>query len=246
MQTELVANEETGEIVALPEKMDVETAHAISLQLKDYIDNSDNKPANIQGKEHLLFEHWQFLATATGLTVRTEWTRPIEMRSGCGFEARAEVINEQTGVVVGAAESMCMDNEKRGPWKSADLYAIRSMAQTRASAKALRQKLAWIVVMAGYEPVPLEDMNGDYSSGSGRQDRGPSLDKLEDAFADREKAVNGYCKSKGVIEDGQTWRDMEDKHKRSVLKSVAAFCEAADKWYESRSLKDLEDDEVPF
>ena len=54
------------------------------------------------------------------------------------------------GRVVGAAESECSRAERR--WKTADPYAIRSMAQTRAIGRALRAPLGQIVVLAGYEP----------------------------------------------------------------------------------------------
>lgn len=37
-------------------------------------------------------------------------------------------------------------------------FQIRSMSQTRASAKAFRNVLAWIVVLAGYKPTPAEEM----------------------------------------------------------------------------------------
>lgn len=38
------------------------------------------------------------------------------------------------------------------------LFQLRSMAQTRACAKALRNVLAWVVVLAGYRPTPAEEM----------------------------------------------------------------------------------------
>lgn len=38
------------------------------------------------------------------------------------------------------------------------LFQLRSMAQTRAGAKALRNALAWVVVLAGYKPTPAEEM----------------------------------------------------------------------------------------
>ena len=34
------------------------------------------------------------------------------------------------------------------------------MAQTRAGAKALRNALAWVVVLAGYRPTPAEELPG--------------------------------------------------------------------------------------
>lgn len=39
-------------------------------------------------------------------------------------------------------------------------FQLRSMAQTRAGAKALRNALAWVVVLAGYKPTPAEEMDG--------------------------------------------------------------------------------------
>lgn len=39
-------------------------------------------------------------------------------------------------------------------------FQLRSMAQTRAGAKALRNALAWVVVLAGYRPTPAEEMDG--------------------------------------------------------------------------------------
>ncbi len=44
---------------------------------------------------------------------------------------------------------------------SVPLFQLRSMAQTRACAKALRNVLAWVVVLAGYKPNVAEEMAGD-------------------------------------------------------------------------------------
>jgi len=42
------------------------------------------------------------------------------------------------------------------------LFQLASMAQTRALAKALRNVLSWVVVLAGYKPTPSEEMDGVY------------------------------------------------------------------------------------
>jgi len=51
---------------------------------------------------------------------------------------------------------------KRERMKTGDervpLFQLRSMAQTRACAKAFRNVLAWVVVMAGYKPTPAEEL----------------------------------------------------------------------------------------
>lgn len=40
------------------------------------------------------------------------------------------------------------------------LFQLKSMAQTRACAKVLRNVLAWVVVLAGYRPTPAEELDG--------------------------------------------------------------------------------------
>ena len=45
--------------------------------------------------------------------------------------------------------------------QSVPRFQLRSMAQTRAGAKALRNALAWVVVLAGYRPTPAEEMTGE-------------------------------------------------------------------------------------
>ena len=40
------------------------------------------------------------------------------------------------------------------------LFQLRSMAQTRACAKALSNLFKWVVVLAGYKPTPAEEMTG--------------------------------------------------------------------------------------
>ena len=58
--------------------------------------------------------------------------------------------------MIGAAEAECMRDEKR--WCTADDYAVRSMAQTRAASKALKMPLGFVFAMAGYETTPAEEM----------------------------------------------------------------------------------------
>lgn len=40
------------------------------------------------------------------------------------------------------------------------LFQLKSMAQTRACSRALRQVLAWVVVLAGFKTTPAEEMDG--------------------------------------------------------------------------------------
>ena len=66
-----------------------------------------------------------------------------------------------------AAESMCSRDE--GHWKDSDEYAIRSMAQTRATSRALASVLRLVVSLAGFSGTPAEEMGGRGYSGGGEK-----------------------------------------------------------------------------
>ena len=122
-----------------------------------------SKPVVINGETYLEFEDWQTVGRFYGVSVKVASTSFIQYGEVQGFEARAVVIRNSDGMEVSAAEAMCLNDEAL--WKSRPLFQLRSMAQTRASAKALRNVLAWVVVLAGYKPTPAEEMQGVPESG---------------------------------------------------------------------------------
>lgn len=107
----------------------------------------------IQGKEYPQVEAWQTLAVMLGLAAVCEWTRQVPD----GWEAR--VVVQRNGLTIAAAEAQCLRSEKTK--KSWEDYAIRSMAQTRATSKSLRSVLGFVMVLAGYQATPAEEMPGD-------------------------------------------------------------------------------------
>lgn len=108
----------------------------------------------IQGKDHVTVEGWQTLGAMLGVTAVCEWTRPLDN----GWEARVEA-RTLDGRTIGAAEAECLRDE--GRWKSADDYAVRSMAQTRATSKALASVLRFVATLAGFSGTPAEEMPRD-------------------------------------------------------------------------------------
>jgi hypothetical protein len=58
---------------------------------------------------------------------------------------------------------MCLNDEPN--WRNKPLFQLKSMAQTRALAKALRNVMAWVVVLAGYSPTPAEEMDDVQDNG---------------------------------------------------------------------------------
>lgn len=122
---------------------------------------------NIKGREHVLVSGWQTLGSMLGVVPVVTWTRPLDN----GWEARVEA-RTLDGRTVGAAEAMCTRDETT--WKKRDDFALRSMAQTRATSKALRGPLGFVVTLAGYSDTPAEEMPPDE-----RQERYPGK-RVED------------------------------------------------------------------
>jgi hypothetical protein len=89
-----------------------------------------------------------------GVTPVCAWTRPVDQGLGGRVEART-----LDGRIIGAAEAECLRSEST--WKSRDDYALRSMAQTRATSKALGSVLRFVVTLAGYSGTPAEEMPGE-------------------------------------------------------------------------------------
>jgi hypothetical protein len=125
-------------------------ASEVADALKDIL-KRQNLTTNIGGREHVRVEGWQTLGAMLGITPVCVWTRQIPK----GWEARVEA-RTLDGRVIGAAEAMCTREERT--WKNRDDYALRSMAQTRATSKALGSPLRFVVTLAGYDGTPAEEI----------------------------------------------------------------------------------------
>lgn len=165
----------------VPPKEVMRYAQAAAREIVD-VARSGKLLANVGGREYPLTECMTLIGRMTGHTVTVEWCRkvPAEWGIGDGWEARAVVI-DQGGREVAAAESMCLRSERA--WSKRDEFAVRSMAQTRASGKALRLALGYIVTLAGWEALPAEEIT-DEMRGRG----GPAQAARREQPADRDAA----------------------------------------------------------
>lgn len=119
--------------------------------------------SNIQGKQFVNVEGWQFAGASLGLmpiiTETIDLTRrgtepgQVEIK----YMAKCEVRNINTGQLVATGVAICSNFEHSK--KRFDEYAILSMAQTRAIGKAYRNLLAWLMKAAGFEATPAEEMD---------------------------------------------------------------------------------------
>lgn len=117
----------------------------------------------IQGREFVRVEGWTTLAAMLGLFTYEESTE--EIAGGEGVYRSYVQLRALDGTIVARASAECgwpdeVDNNGRPMWAARPRYARRSMAITRATGKACRMGLSWVMRMAGYEGVPAEEMEG--------------------------------------------------------------------------------------
>jgi len=163
--------------IFLPPEIVLENAKTAARALADVISNK-KKPVIMNGEQYLEFEDWQTCGQFYGYTVKTGDAVPVEVDGVKGAKAHADLIDIKTGMYLGGAEAYCMRDEEK--WNTRPKYEwqgegdsrkrvkvgdevvpwfqLASMAQTRAGAKAFRNRLAWVVVLAGYRPTPAEEM----------------------------------------------------------------------------------------
>lgn len=162
-----------------PEKV-INKAESYANPLAEKVQNQ-GLISEIQGNDHVEIEGWTMLGSMLGVFPVTEWTEYVEYGDVKGFECAVKAVTRQ-GEIVGRAEAMCTDDERN--WEDATLQELRSMAQTRASSKALRMPLGFIIELAGFQATPAEEMSGvknrsGGSNGSGGNDNDFSTDPHE-------------------------------------------------------------------
>ena len=155
----------TQQIVPAASAKDVvDAGREYAAALMDVVKNQQKKKLvhRIGNNRYLAAEAWLMIARFNGTVPMIQETVPVEDEGKViGYKARAVIRRLADGVDVSAAESMCGLTEhvtKGQKDEGSRRNAAMSMAQTRASAKACRIAYAHIVVLAGYEPTPAEEM----------------------------------------------------------------------------------------
>lgn len=115
--------------------------------------------AIVNGKKFPTVEAWTLLGSMLGVFPITEWVHELHDDNGNvrGFEARV-VAKTFGGRTVGAGEARCIRGESKTWHQGAQEFALASMAQTRATSKALRGPLDFVFKLAGFQPTPAEEM----------------------------------------------------------------------------------------
>ena len=150
MSTDLVPTNTATAVTSGPASsiaQQTEVANLFSQAVKER-----NLAVSMRGNEHLRVEAWQLLAALNGISAVVTDTEKIDK----GWKATCEARRLSDGQVVGAGFAICTHDERM--WGKADDYAVLSMAQTRATAKAIKSCLGHLAELAGFKTTPAEEM----------------------------------------------------------------------------------------
>jgi len=188
----------------------LEEAKQAAKALRDVV-SQKTKPVVFNGEQYLEFEDLQTLGRFYGITAKVISTEFINYGEVQGFEAHV-VAMRSDGMEISAADSMCLNDEQN--WKSKPLFQLRSMAQTRACAKCLRNVLAWVVVLAGYKPTPAEEMQGVFKDKPPLKEPGKKTEIKDPSAPATEPQIKAIYTmlGKSGIED-----DLEKHEKVSII-----------------------------
>jgi hypothetical protein len=153
----------TGNIeVSQPRSPDVilDQARVANSRLKAIIAKKA-RPVMINGKQYLEYEDWALIAKFYGVTAKVTESKFVEVKDHCGYESKAVAYELASGKEISGAFGMCMNDEVIGSGKTREdwtLQRLRSLSQTRACAKVLKNVFSWVAVLGGYAPTPAEEM----------------------------------------------------------------------------------------
>lgn len=129
--------------------------------------------SRIQGKDFVRCEGWTTLAAMMGVTPHEVSVAEFEGT----FTATVELRRLTDGQSVGRASAECGMDEKT--WAGRSRNARRSMALTRATAKACRLAFSWVMALSGFEVTPAEEIPQDEPHAD--RETGEVLDPASDA-----------------------------------------------------------------
>jgi hypothetical protein len=198
----------------------LEEAQRAAKAIKDVIESKPKKVV-LKGKTYLQYEDWQTLGRFYGVTAIVRSTETFEYGDVKGFKASADALLVGTNTVISSAEAICMADEPN--WVGKPTYSILSMAQTRACAKALRNVLAWVVVLAGYAPTPAEELNGDIEEERKPHPRPPQKKPQAQAVVEKPAVVEVKAPPPAAKEKpAKTWRATFWGHAKAIGKKSDA------------------------
>ena len=136
-------------MISVEDRVTIATRVATSLKK---VLKSQNLIQKISGNEYVTVSGWSTLGTMLGIRVEIESVEPFPTKARFGYLAKVNLIDGR-GVKVGEGAAIATSSNRQK-----EEHAVYSMAITRATGKAFRLSLAWIMELAGYSSTPYEEM----------------------------------------------------------------------------------------
>ncbi len=128
----------------------------LASELKRFV-KEQKLTVNIKGKEYPLVESWQWAGAQLGLYPQLNYISNHSTETEIKYLAEVNICKWGTNEIISKGVAICSNKEaNKRQW---DEYAILSMAQTRATGKAFRNLISWLMKAAGFEATPAEEMD---------------------------------------------------------------------------------------
>jgi len=146
----------TGAELASPREI-LKRRKEVAKAVKQFIKENPSMRLLVEGKKYPYAPVWQFCAACFGVTPMIATTEELltDDRKEMGYLSISHAI-DRTGRVISGAAAACMCSEPE--WEGKPSFQIRSMAETRSCSKVLSLLFRDVIVMAGFQPTPAEEM----------------------------------------------------------------------------------------
>ena len=158
---------EGNELVAVNEQASLSPSEVVkgaTIQAKLLMDIVEQTQCfqQIRDKKYLQVEAWETIGAFNRTHVETESITPIlKDNATIGYQAHVQLFKD--GMIVGGAIMPCYFTENccKGKEGDAKHKACMSAAQTFATSKAYRMNYSYVAILAGYQPLPAEEITED-------------------------------------------------------------------------------------
>ena len=204
----------------------------------------------IQGKQYPRVEWWTTMGAAIGVFPREVESKRLPRDDGAiVYEATVEV--HHNGNALTRATAICSSQERR--WGTADEYAIKSMATTRAIGRAFRIPFAFLATMSGLQPTPAEEMTGVVDNAGASAPAGdpaqPAKGKVVTVHKRHGESAKGPWTKFGVeLDTGHTFGTFREALVADAKPGTQVLIrwKKSDYGYDLEHLEAMPDPETPF
>lgn len=117
---------------------------------------------DIKGKNYAHVDGWQFAGFLVGMSAAIDEDTNLSSEDGKEIKWKSVAYlyerNKDGEYIKTPFRGDAVCSNKEATKKGFDEYAVLSMAQTRAIGKAYRNRMGWVMKLAGYEATPSEEM----------------------------------------------------------------------------------------